>query len=244
MRNSNWTRIVWTITAFGLIAAAPAANAKASKEENIGVGTGAVIGGLAAGPLGIVIGVAFGAKFGDKVHQKNTEIESLNVSLDNSELRTDDLESDVRNLKADVRTINVELAHAQQQVHPELISVMQAGISVDLQFRTDEYTLADTNGARLAELAQSLTAIDDVRIRLDGFADERGDADYNLSLSAKRVGWVRDQLIAAGIPSEKISAQAHGESPAQDEQLDSYALERRVSLKVYIDGARAFAANP
>ena len=244
MRNSNWTRIVWTLTALGLVSTAPAAHAQASKEENIGVGTGAIIGGLAAGPFGIVIGAAFGAKLGDDINRKNSEIQTLNVELDGSELQVSDLRTDVSNLKADVRTINVELAHAQRMAKPELVSLMETGIALDLQFRTNEFTLADTNGARLAELAQSLTNVEDLRIRLDGFADERGDAAYNFSLSEKRVAWVRDQLIAAGIPAEQITAQAHGESPAQDQQVDSYALERRVSLKVFIENPQSFAATP
>jgi outer membrane lipoprotein SlyB len=40
----------------------PALAAKASKEENIGVGTGAVVGALAGGPIGFFIGAAIGAK--------------------------------------------------------------------------------------------------------------------------------------------------------------------------------------
>ena len=68
-------KIIWTVTALSLIAAAPAANAAASKEETIGVGTGALIGAVAAGPVGFVIGVAIGAKVGDTMYQKNDEID-------------------------------------------------------------------------------------------------------------------------------------------------------------------------
>ena len=55
--------------------------AKASKEENIGVGTGAVVGALAGGPIGFFIGAAIGAKVGDTMHDKSSEIESLSGSL-------------------------------------------------------------------------------------------------------------------------------------------------------------------
>ena len=45
---------------------------------------------------------------------------------------------------------------------------------MDLLFRTDEYALADTTGGRFASLASTLASMPDIRVQLDGFADERG----------------------------------------------------------------------
>ena len=84
----------------------------------------------------------------------------------------------------------------------------------------------------------------DIRIQLDGFADERGDEDYNLGLSEKRVNFVRQQFVAAGVDPDRIDASAHGESAAADDSIDSYALERRVSVRLFIDDAQSLAANP
>jgi outer membrane protein OmpA-like peptidoglycan-associated protein len=85
----------------------------------------------------------------------------------------------------------------------------------------------------------------DIRVQLDGFADERGDSQYNLELSEKRVEFVRNQLISAGIHPSRIRVAAHGESPAQDASVDSFALERRVSLRLFIspEESLATAAN-
>ena len=216
------------ILTVAVAAYAPAATAKASKEENIGVGSGVVIGAIAAGPVGAIIGAAIGAKVGDTMHQKNSEIDSLHGSLD-------DTRDDLRALHSDIDSLNAELEHYEQIDRPQLISLMQAGIEMDLLFRTDEYALADTTGDRLAALAGDVAQMRDIRVQLDGFADERGDAGYNLELSQKRVEFVRDQLVAAGIHPSRIVATAHGEAPAQDASADSYALERRVSLTLYID---------
>ena len=207
---------------------APAASAKASKEENIGVGSGVVIGAIAGGPIGAIIGAAIGAKVGDTMHQKNSEIETLHGSLGASR-------NSVRDLQRDIDSLNAELEHYEQIDRPQLIRLMQADIEMDLLFRTDEYALADTTGDRLATLARDVAQMRDIRVQLDGFADERGDADYNLELSKKRVEFVRDQLIAAGIHPSRIETMAHGEAPAQDSSADSYALERRVSLTLFID---------
>lgn len=55
---------------------------------------------------------------------------------------------------------------------------------------------------------------------------------------------MRDQLAAAGIEPSRIRITAHGEAPAQDDSIDSYALERRVSLKLFIDDSPSFASTP
>ncbi len=236
-----------TITALSiitLVAATSAVAEPASKEENIGVGSGALIGAAAGGPVGLVIGAAIGVKIGDKMHRKNTEIENLNVSLDSSEDEVLELKGELDTLNDNLDALSARLAHVQSIDRPALVNLMQAGIAMDLLFRTDEHALADTTGARLAELASSVATMPDIRVQLDGFADERGDADYNLELSKKRVEFVRDQLAAAGIEPSRIRITAHGEAPAQDDSIDSYALERRVSLKLFIDDSPSFASTP
>ncbi len=121
---------------------------------------------------------------------------------------------------------------------------MQSGIDMDLLFRTDEFALTDATGDRLAQMAATLARMPDVKIQLNGFADERGAAEYNQLLSEKRVEFVRNLMISAGVHPTRISMTAHGESVAQTQDSDSYALERRVSLKLFIDGTESLASNP
>ena len=78
---------------------------------------------------------------------------------------------------------------------------------------------------------------------LDGFADERGAPDYNQSLSERRVQFIRDQFVAAGVHPDRIRSAAHGESVAQDESPDSFAFERRVSVKLFIEDSPSLASN-
>ena len=235
-------KLLATLLTITLVSASPAF-AKSSKQENIGVGAGAVIGAAAGGPVGFVIGAAIGAKLGDTMHKKSEAIDGLNASLDSSRRDVVALERDVQGLNADIDTLSDEIDRFRQFDRPKLINLMQAGISMDLLFRTDEHVLADSTGGRLAGLAQDLASMPDIRVQLDGFADERGDADYNFELSRKRVEFVRDQLVTAGMSPTRISVNAHGEVPAQDESTDSYALERRVTLKLFINEPQPFAAG-
>jgi len=220
-----------------LIAGTPAFAAESPKEERIGVGAGAILGAVAGGPAGFIVGAAIGAKVGDTMHRKNTEIETLAASLADSQGR-------VALLHTDIDTLDTELQRLRDVARPELVRLLQAGIAMDLLFRTDEHVLTDLTGDRLASLAGVLAELPDIRIQLEGFADERGDADYNLLLSQKRVEFVRERLVEAGIDAGRIRATAFGESPAQDATPDSYALERRVNLTVFIEESPSFAANP
>lgn len=227
------------ITCLATVAMTPAALAetRSSKEEAIGVGTGAVIGAAAGGPVGFILGAAIGAKIGDTFDQKNDRLEHLETTVV-------DYENTVANLENDTDMLGAEIERLQNSTRPELVSLMQAGIAMDLLFRTDEFALADTTGDRLARLAATVASMPDIQIQLDGFADERGDEDYNYALSEKRVEFVREQFIAAGVHPDRLKAAAHGESVAQDETADSFALERRVNVRLFIDDTPSLASNP
>ena len=215
-----------------------------SKEEKVGVGAGAVVGALAGGPIGFIIGAAIGAKVGDDFGDKKDQVATLSTDLAGSEQQVAALQNDVRTLNGDIDQMGAELQRVQEIARPELLTLLQAGIEMDLLFRTDEHVLSDNTGGRIKQLSASLASMPDVYVQLDGFADERGDEEYNRELSVRRVHHVRDMLISSGIDTSRIKVAAHGESPAADDSVDSFALERKVSLTLYIENSPSFASNP
>ena len=221
------------IATISLLAAFPGQAAQRSaKNESIGVGSGAVVGG----PVGFIIGAAVGAKVGETIDRKNQSIAGLQDSVDDSQ-------ATIVRLEREFDVLGGEIERLEQLSRPELISLMQAGIEMDLLFRTDEAVLVDATRDRLAQLAGTLAQMNDIRIQLDGFADERGAADYNQSLSDRRVQFIRDQFVAAGVHPDRISATAHGESAAESATPDNYALERRVSVKLFLNDSPSLASN-
>tara|TARA_B100001059_G_scaffold218058_1_gene237885 strand:+ start:186 stop:890 length:705 start_codon:yes stop_codon:yes gene_type:complete len=228
---------IYKITLFiALLFSTQASYAAASKEENIGIISGAIIGGATSGPVGIVVGAVLGAKFGDILFIKSKEINLLQESLHESH-------TSVFNFEKELKQLNNEIIFLKESSKPELESLLQAGINMDLLFRTDESSLVNLTTNRLLEMAKILSTMESIRIQLDGFADERGNEEYNLNLSEKRVDFVRDILISAGIQKDRISSSAHGESIAHSPDEDSYALERKVSIKLFIDDTKSFAAS-
>ena len=224
--------------------ATASAKGTASKQETIGVGSGATIGAIAGDPVGLILGAAIGAAIGDGYHRKDVETEQLSGALDRSRILAVELERDLEAMGEDIDELGSELLRSQTLARPELLDLMQAGIEMDLLFRTDEHVLSETTSERLASLAFSLAAMPDVYVQLDGFADERGQAAYNEELSQRRVEYVRNVLAANGVPASRVQATAYGEAKAADETADSYALERRVSLKLFIDPTLTVASNP
>jgi len=64
----------------------------------------------------------------------------------------------------------------------------------------------------LGKIAKQLSGEQNVRISVEGHTDDVGGDDMNLALSKKRAEEVRDYLVKAGIPAERITAAGKGET--------------------------------
>ncbi len=236
------TLIVTTSLVLLASGAAHAGN-NSSKEEAIGVGLGATVGALAGGPVGGILGAAIGAKFGDSFHSKNERVSELEGSLAQSSARTAELQHTVAGLNSEIGSLDGDLRRLREVSRPELVALMNAGIEMDLLFRTDERVLTESTNERIAELAASISDMPDIKVRLDGFADERGADTYNSQLSEDRARYVRDVLIANGVDESRIAMTGHGEAQAPDATADSYALQRKVTMTLFVDDPQSFAAQ-
>lgn len=239
------SKLLMTVGVAALIAAGPAsaAGGGASKEESVGVGSGLIIGALAGGPVGAIVGAAIGAKLGDSMHDRNERIAALDADLSDERESVATLNRSIATLDRRNKALDRDIQRLRDMARPELEALLQAGIEMDLLFRTDEHVLTQQTGERFRDLAASVAAMPDLNIRVDGYSDERGDEDYNRDLSAKRAEHVRDLLQSAGVPSDRIVVEAHGESPVTDQNPDSYALERRVSVTLFVANSGRVAAN-
>lgn len=238
-------RIIVAAAVAGCLAAGPAlAETRTSKPEAIGVGMGATVGALAGGPIGFVVGAAIGAKIGDEFHQKDRQVDELDSELHVARNQAAELERTVRNLHESLESERRAVQQLRSSVAPDVTELLRDGVAIDLLFRTAEDELTAETQRRLGELATTLAAMPLIRLHLDGYADERGDAAYNQALSRRRAEHVRELLTGYGVPGDRITFVAHGESAAADARPDSYALERRVSMTLSLADAEAVAANP
>jgi len=214
-----------------LVAAVPAQaaeRAKSSKPETVGVFSGLVIGAAAGGPIGAIVGAAGGAILGDRFHRKDVKNAELAASLAKSEVTLANSEVERMKLQGDLL--------ASQAHGDALAEQLSRGRDFEtaIGFRTGEATLSSDDVARLQKLGVLAGATGQMKVRIDGFADPRGSEAYNASLSQRRAEAVAEVLTAVGVAPERLIVEAHGESASQSAtgDLDGYALERRVTVRI------------
>src|SRR5574341_93425 len=78
-----------------------------------------------------------------------------------------------------------------------------SGPMKDVNFNFDSAALSDDARAILKANADWLKANASARVQIEGHCDERGAADYNMALGAKRAQAAMDYLAALGVRSEE-----------------------------------------
>ena len=98
-----------------------------------------------------------------------------------------------------------------------------------VNFGLDQSEVDDTARAILDSQAAWLTKYPNVRITLEGHADERGTREYNLALGDKRANAAKNYLAARGISPTRITTISYGkERPvALGSDEASWAQNRR-----------------
>ena len=106
-------------------------------------------------------------------------------------------------------------------------------------FDTDEYSIRSDAQPVLAGQAQWLNRYQQVRIRIEGNADERGTREYNLALGARRANAVRDFLVAQGVSASRIETISFGkERPIDPGSSEEAWAKNRNGHTAITDGAR------
>lgn len=99
-------------------------------------------------------------------------------------------------------------------------------------FEFDQATLtADTRAALDAHIA--VLKDNNVKVRLEGHADERGTREYNMALGERRANAVANYMIINGVARYRIETVSYGEErPAVSGTNESaWSQNRRVELK-------------
>jgi peptidoglycan-associated lipoprotein len=90
----------------------------------------------------------------------------------------------------------------------------------------------------LTSQANWLRRWQDVKVRIEGNADERGTREYNFALGARRAEAVRQFLIDHGVAAGRISSISYGKERPIDPGSDEQAWARNRNARTAItDGA-------
>lgn len=190
---------------------------KLTKEEGVGMLSGAAAGAIVGGPVGAFVGLMVGGVMGDSIGTAK---------------RAD---SYARQLEQDLIETRIALSKASERTGgDEMLDQLAQRLHADVMFRTGSADVDANVAAKLEELGKLLAAHSQMEVQLNGFADPRGNAEKNLELSLRRADAVREALIKGGAAPEQIRLAAHGEdlTTATKDDLEAYAWERRVSLAI------------
>jgi outer membrane protein OmpA-like peptidoglycan-associated protein len=91
---------------------------------------------------------------------------------------------------------------------------------------------ADANLQRVVEFVQGQPA---ARVLIEGHTDSQGSANLNQVLSQKRAEAVRDALIAAGVPANRLHAMGAGEDRPIDDNSSSEGRARNRRVEIVLE---------
>ena len=119
----------------------------------------------------------------------------------------------------------------------ELDKALAALRAVTVFFAFDEATLTKDATDKLSTVADILIRHTDLDVKIEGNADERGTAQYNLALGQKRADSVKSYLSKLGVKPEQVKAISFGSEkpadPAHNE--DAFAKNRRADVAATVD---------
>ncbi len=133
---------------------------------------------------------------------------------------------------SDTRTVTAEIASAPAPPPPPAPKATRSAqdiLASDVQDAYFDYDKSDiredarsvlTKDAEI--LKQLFTDNPGFNVMVEGHADERGSAEYNLGLSDRRAGSAKDFLVQMGVPADRLKTISYGkERPGCTESNES-----------------------
>ena len=104
----------------------------------------------------------------------------------------------------------------------------------DLHFSVDRFDLDGKLKAVLEKNAAYLKAHPESRIAIEGYSDERGSNNYNVSLGQRRAQSVKSYLILLGVEKNRIQTISYGEEKpfCRDSTEECWYQNRRARFLV------------
>jgi outer membrane protein OmpA-like peptidoglycan-associated protein len=116
----------------------------------------------------------------------------------------------------------------------------------DVYFASGEIHVDRRELATLEAAAAWLRANPSQLVIVEGYTDVVGPRAANLALAQRRARWVMDYLVTKGVPAERITAVARGESGfvCADRSAACQSRNRRVHFLVRESGPLQLSASP
>lgn len=228
-------------------------DAPPSKEENAGFLSGAVLGGLAGGPPGLIVGGALGALIGDGWHAKG-RVRDLQIDLYSAQLEVTMIRERNAILQQEYQLVRQQLdgvkSNPAQMHHASLVQPQRSACCdntvLSLHFRSGSAAIEAHYEEQLSSLVRLAAQMSAASVEITGYADRNGDAEKNLLLSRQRSESVRRFLHTNGIAASAITTIAYGEArPLQSiQQMETDFFDRRVIVRLRDSTRHLLSSTP
>ena len=92
----------------------------------------------------------------------------------------------------------------------DTVEYLASGVKDRVFFATNKSTLTTASRDTLRKQAAWMRKNKDIKVALEGHADERGTREYNLALGERRANAVKDYLMTYGISGNRLSVISYG----------------------------------
>ena len=101
-------------------------------------------------------------------------------------------------------------------------------------FDFDKFNIREDMRSIMKSNAEWLTSHPDLKVSIEGHADERGTNEYNLALGERRAKAANRYLISLGVSKNRLSTISYGEerSSCSEKNENCYSENRRAQFKL------------
>jgi sortase system peptidoglycan-associated protein len=205
----------------------------AQLKEEIGFGTGMVIGAILGGPIGAFITGVAGNMIAKNINATD-EITSLSTAY-SAEKKSNEvsLARYQRQIEQVEQSYQIKLLALEQNY--QAASHLQAqNLLMSLQFSTGSSEIKSHYQEQIESLARIVQQSPNLTLDLSGYTDKQGSDALNQTLSLARINAVKNALIDQGVKAERISLFAFGEQQSVVASVDKEVsfYDRRVVIKL------------
>ena len=131
-------------------------------------------------------------------------------------------------------------AEARARAAAAALESARATLAAPIYFEYDQATISDEAKATLDQKVAMLRANPDLKLRIDGNADERGSEEYNLALGMRRAEAARQYIAGFGIDAARLATMSNGEDKPADPGHDesAWAKNRRDDFVITAGGEK------
>ena len=139
-----------------------------------------------------------------------------------------------------------EANHGCKKKQLVVLTQTQLKILDKVYFHSNKDRIRGRSHRLLNNVAQVLINHPEIKVRIEGHTDARGDDAYNKDLSQRRASAVMTYLVKKGVPAERLEAVGFGEEKpvASNDTPAGRAQNRRVEFNIVAEPAPSPASQP